>query len=236
MKASYQVSTGNFRGALEELRVSARGEDVALHEINLSGLIEDFSHHIEDRLSLNVNQISGYLLLFSELIRLKTRLLLPREQEKDLEEEERDLQNQGFFQQAADLLWDRAQLRFRLYETRPDLPEKVTSGSTEYREVTLFELIKAFQKIRVTQNESSMPTLEITNEFDTLEQMDYILKLADSPDPLPFRALLRDQPTREEIIVTFLAILQLVKQNDLRIVREVGREQLYIVTPGQVSA
>lgn len=232
MEATYQVFTTDFQGPLEELRDAARGHDVPLSQLNLSQLISDFSVHIEDRLSWNVNHISSYLLLFSELIRLKTRILLPKEEEEDLEEEERELGSKDFFQQAADVLWDRAEFRSRLYETKPDLPETVTSGQTEYREVTLFELIKAFQKIQVTQKESAPPSIEITDEFNTVDRMEHIMARADGPDPLPFRRLLTEQPTREEIIVTFLAILQLVKQNDLRLVREVGGEQIYIIKPG----
>lgn len=233
MDATYQVIVDDFKGPLEELRDAARGHDIPLSKLNLSKLIDDFSIHLEDRLSWNVNQVSIYLLLFSELIRLKTRILLPEDDdEEDLEEEERELESQDFFQQAADVLWDRAQFRSRLYETKPDLPDNVTSGETEYREVTLFELIKAFQKIQVTQKETATDNLEITDEFNTVDRMDHILARAKGPDPLPFRHLLTERPTREEIIVTFLAILQLVKQNDLRLVREVGGDQIYIVKPG----
>lgn len=232
MEATYQVFTRDFQGPLEELREAARGHDVPLSQLNLSELIDDFSFHIRDRVSWDVNKISSYLLLFSELIRLKTRVLLPKEDEEEPEDEERDLGSQSFFQQAADVLWDRAQFRSRLYETKPDLPDSVTTGETEYQEVTLFELIKAFQKVQVTQKETSDPNIEITNEFNTVDRMEHIMSMANGPDPLPFRQLMSKEPTKEEIIVTFLAILQLVKQNDLRLVREVGGEQIYIVKPG----
>lgn len=233
MDAQYQVYTEDFQGPLDELRDAARGHDVPLSQLNLSRLISDFMVHLENRRSWNVNHVSVYLLVFSELIRLKTHLLLPDDEEnEDPEEEEGDLESQDFFQRAADVLWDRAEFRSRLYETKPDLPETVRSGQTEYREVTLFELIKAFQKVQVTRKESTDPSIEITDEYNTVERMEHIMAMADGPDPLPFTELLSSEPTREEIIVTFLAILQLVKQNDLRIVREVGGEQIYIVQPG----
>lgn len=234
MEATYQVYTLDFKGPLEELRDAARGHDVPLSQLNISRLIQDFSEHLELRTTWNVNHASSYLLLFSELIRLKTRSLLPKEDdESPEEEEERELGSKSFFQEAADVLWDRAQFRSRLYETTPDLPDTVTAGRTEYREVTLFELIKAFQKVQVTQQETGDPSIEITDEFNTVDRMEHITAMADGPDPLPFQQLLSSEPTREEIIVTFLAILQLVKQNNLRLVREVGGDQIYIVKPGE---
>ncbi|MFB6357002.1 MAG: segregation/condensation protein A, partial [bacterium] len=163
------------------------------------------------------------------LIRIKTRILLPTAEEEDEEEIERELESQGFFQQVAGNLKERYSRRARLYDTRPDLPETVESGDTQYREVTLFELIEAFQKIQATQQDNTMTEVEITNEFDTHERMEYLLERVQEPRPIPFQELLSEAPTREEVIVTFLAILQLVKQEDLRLVREVGEQQIYVM-------
>jgi len=231
LDSSYQVYTEEFRGPLDQLLSAARGKDLPLTSINIAELIDDFLNHLKQQLSLRVNSISIYLLLFSELVRIKSRSLLPgRERKEESEPEPNDSPPDEFFNRAKDYLWNRAELRSPLHETQPDLPETITSGKTHHREVTLFELIKAFKDLRDTHRESNYePSLTITNDYNTVDQMDYILSLLDDRNPIPFHDLLGNSPTKEEIIVSFLAILQLVKQKDIRIVKEVEKEGIYVV-------
>lgn len=234
----YEVFYGDYRGPLEGLLESSRSEDVKLSELNLTNLINDFADFLEKHPGLRVNVSSEYLLIFSELVRIKTRELLPGEDEPEESEPEgpEDREDRQFYQHVSDQLRKQAEQRSRLYESTPDsLPEEVRSGETEYREVTLYELIEAFRDIMATTRDKQTPDIELTNEFETADQMEYVLARAEGSSPIDFRDLLSSSPSREEIIVTFLAILQLVKQDDLRLIKAVSGGSIQVVAPGQLD-
>ncbi|MFP4687634.1 MAG: segregation and condensation protein A [bacterium] len=229
MQAEYSVYSPEFQGPLDSLLEAARCHDVQISRVNIARLIEQFAIYVEQHSDWPVNSVSAYLLVFSELIRIKSRLLLPKPEIDEEIEELPDREGREFFITMGRQLREKAKQRARLYDTSPDLPEYVQKGETRYKEVTLFELIRAFQKIVVTRQEkTNLPDFQFTNEFDTGERMEFIVKLVRERDMIAFEKLVSATPSREEVIVTFLAILQLVKQNDLRLVREIDAEQIYV--------
>ncbi len=229
MQAEYSVYSPEFQGPLDSLLEAARCQDLEISKINISLLVDQFAIYVEQRSDWPVNSVSAYLLVFSELIRIKSRFLLPRPPEEE-EEELPEREGREFFISMGKQLREKAEERARLYDTCPDLPEYVQKGETHYKEVTLFELIRAFQKIVVTRQEkTNLPDFQFTDEFDTSERMEFIIELVRDREMIAFEKLISPVPSREEVIVTFLAILQLVKQNDLRLVREVDAEQIYVM-------
>lgn len=230
MELGYQVRGPDYKGPLDGLLEAARKQDTLLTTLSLSRLIDDFHMYVRERRNQNLSAVSQYLLVFSELIRIKTRFLLPGSSDPGEEKQEpRDLGPPSVFREAAEELRERAEQRSRLYDTQPDLPEGVTEGRTHYREITLFELVRAFQKVVVTNQERGLDDFELTDDWDTTEQMEYILERVRSQSRLGFRSILSERPTREEVIVTFLAILQLIKQDQLRLFKNTQTEQIVVV-------
>lgn len=238
MRLDYEVYHTEFQGPLDSLLEASRSQDVPLSKIDLSRLIDEFSNHLSSRTGSSVNRMSRYLLVFSELVRIKTRLLLPGDDEDEPEEELEgtDRESEQFYKVVSDQLKSKAKQRAQLFESQPDsLPETVQAGETKYREVTLYELMQAFQKIVATTRESQAPDIELTNEFETADQMEYILEIVNDRRRVPFVALLSSSPSREEVIVTFLAILQLVKQDDLRLLQPVSGGKIEVLHPDHLD-
>lgn len=232
MKLNYEIYQEDYRGPLEGLLDLARQQDLPLSKISLAGLVEDFTNHLEHCSGWTVGGASASLLIFSELLRLKIKELLPRSEEPGKEKLLREIgpEEKEFFVKVGKQLQEKAELRGRLYDTSPDLPEFVKEGEKVYKEVTLFELIKAFQDILVTHKRSqTMVDYQFSDEFTTEEQMDKIRKIAQPGAAVEFTVILSSQPGREEIVVTFIALLQLVKQSELRIVKKIDTDDIYIV-------
>lgn len=238
MKLNYEVYHSEYQGPLDSLLEASRSQDVPLSRINIARLIDDFSEHLSTRTDSSVNRMSRYLLVFSELVRIKTRLLLPGEDDEGTEEEleETERESEQFYKVVSNQLKSQAKRRAQLFESQPDsLPDTVRAGETKYREVTLYELMQAFQKIVATTRESQAPDIELTNEFETADQMEYILEVINETRRVPFDELLSSSPSREEVIVTFLAILQLVKQDDLRLLQPVSGGRIEVLHPDQLD-
>lgn len=238
MKEKYEVYHREYTGPLEGLLESSRKQDVVLSQVDISELIADFHRSLKSEPDRSVNVLSEYLLIFSELIRIKTRDLLPDEnhEPEDKSEEFEEGEGREFYELMSKQLKNQADARSQLYESTPDsLPQEVRQGETRYREVTLYELIEAFRNIMVTTREESTPDIELTNEYETSERMEFILGRVNENAPVRFDNLLSSTPSREEVIVTFLAILQLVKQDDLRLIQAVSGGSIQVVSPGDIT-
>ncbi|MGM0380666.1 MAG: segregation and condensation protein A, partial [bacterium] len=224
-----------YQGPLDSLLEAARKQDVELSRVSISRLLDEFVSHINMRDDWTVNTLSSYLLIFSELVRIKTRAMLPSPGREKPEKDRRELDGEReFFQKLGGELRDKARLRSRLFDTRPDVPDRVEKGETKYEEVTLFELIKAFRQVMVTRREGSeIPDFDLTDNFQVEERKEHIMSLTDSGEKIPFYDLLSSRPGREEVIVTFLALLQLVKNERLSIIRHRDSEEIFVTGNGE---
>lgn len=238
MDFNYEIFHPHYKGPLEGLLKASRRDDVVLSRVKLTELIDDFSDHLGENPERSVNVLSESLLVFSELVRIKTRELLPREADES-EAQHRESEgssNRKFYRVVSERLKNQARRRAQLYGSTPgSLPDHVQAGTVHYQEVTLFELIEALRDIMVTSRESRVPDLEITSNFETSERMEYILNQLEESSSMEFRDMLSSTPSREEIIVTFLAILQLVKQDDLRLIQSVSDGSIKVVTPDNLQ-
>ncbi len=230
MELEYHVYEEQYRGPLDSLLEAARKQDVELSRVSIARLLDEFVSHIDLREDWSVNSLSGYLLIFSELVRIKTRSMLPSYGREIDEKESQQIEGEReFFLKLGGRLRDKARRRSRLFDTRPDVPETIEKGETKYEEVTLFELIKAFRQVMVTRRESSgLPDFELTDNFRVEERKEHILSLTASGEKIPFIRLLSSRPGREEVIVTFLALLQLVKNELLSIIRQRDSEEIFV--------
>lgn len=237
MKLNYQVFGKEYQGPLEGLLEVARGNEVPLSQVNLAKLVDDFVNHLANREDWRVSEASSLLLVFSELLRIKSRELLPREETEESEPEpepEADEERKQFFQEVGETLKEKARERARLYEPSPDLPEFIREGETVYKEVTLFELIKAFQQIVVTRKQGRrQPEFEFSDDYDTDTQMKIIKERIPSGEAVGFEEMIDSRPEREEVVVTFVALLQLVKMDELRIVKKVETDQIFVIAREQ---
>ncbi len=231
MDLEYHVYDEQYQGPLDSLLEAARKQDVELSRVSISRLLDEFVSHLDLRKDWSVNSLSGYLLIFSELVRIKTRSMLPSGEKVNDEKDTRQIEGEReFFLKLGGRLREKARQRSRMFDTRPDVPEKVESGETQYEEVTLFELIKAFRQVMATRREgSNLPDFELTDNFQVEERKEHILSLTADGKKIPFTRLLSSKPGREEVIVTFLALLQLVKNEKLSIIRERNSEEIFVM-------
>jgi segregation and condensation protein A len=162
----------------------------------------------------------------STLTQIKSRLLLPVHAEEEGEEEDprqalvRPLLEYLKLKSAAQQLAERPLLGEDTF-TRPAKPAALAAADEEVIKIGLFELIDAFQKILAGLPDEAR--IEFTT--DTISVKERISQIADQLEAkgsLTFFELFSDRPTRAEIVVTFLAILEMVKLALIRLVQHVN--------------
>ena len=161
----------------------------------------------------------------STLTQLKSRMLLPVHDGEDdeddvLQEITRPLVEYLQMKSAAEQLVERNLLGEKTFVRKPDRGEFLSGSDDEFIKVGLFELIDAFQKIleRIPEDHRVDMTAD---EISVKDKIGQIIDILEAKKSITFIELFADNPNRHEIIVTFLAILEMVKLTLIRIVQHV---------------
>ena len=219
------VSLANFEGPLDLLLYLIRKNEVSIYDIPIALITTQYLETIQFMQELNLDVAGEFLVMAATLIHVKSKLLLPRpETAAGVEGEEEDprdalvrrLIEHEKFKAAAGLLHEREQLRAAQWQ-RPDGRVAALAGD-DYEpelEVDLFSLLSAFQA--VVDRAKHRPRVVLPAEQVPLEvRMDELLARLSETEACGFEDLFVDVHDRAGLIVTFLALLEMIR---LKLVR-----------------
>jgi segregation and condensation protein A len=225
----YRVSlTDIFEGPMDLLVHLIRKNEINITDLPIALVTEQYLQYLEWLEAMNVEYAAEFVVMASTLAQIKSRMLLPLHAEEDGEEDPRHeivrpLLEYLKLKSAAAQLSERPLLGEDTF-TRGVKPGDLAppgDGDEEVIKIGLFELIDAFQKILAGLPDEAR--IEFTT--DTISVQERISQIADQLElkgSLTFFELFSDQPHRSEIIVTFLATLEMVKLSLIRIVQHVN--------------
>lgn len=224
----YEIKIDAFEGPLDLLLHLIKESKVDIWDIDVVEIATQYLDYIKKMESLNLDIASEYLVMASELIEMKSRMLLPREQEEeDIEEEDpREVLIKRLieYQQYKDITE-----RFReLSKERQDFYTKLPESLKEYEEdgvvmnsdLSLDDLMKAFEKfLKRKEEEKPLETTVTRKEISVEDRRKSIRNILHTKKKVDFFELF-DVVTKEYIVVTFLAILEMARKNELFIRQE----------------
>jgi len=216
----------HFEGPLDLLLHLVRKHDVNIYDIPIALITAQYLDTIHLMQELNLDVAGEYLVMAATLIHIKSKMLLPRpETAAGVEGEEEDprdalvrrLIEHHKFKAAAGLLHEREQLRAAQWR-RPD--ERVAEiAGDDYEpelEVDLFTLLTAFQA--VVQRAKLRPKVMLPPEQLPVEvRIDQLLARLSETDACGFEELFADVQDRSGLIVTFLALLEMIRLKLVRV-------------------
>ena len=217
----------DFNGPLDLLLYLVKEKKMDLLNIKLEVIIDeylDFIHKMED---MNLTVASSYLVMASELIELKSKMLLPKSEDEDEEEDENT--EAKLIQRLAEYeKYKEVTDKFKeLEEERKDIFTKLPENMKEYSEdaltnsdVSLEDLVDALKKLLVRkEHEKPLNTKVIKDEINIKERVESIKKLLKDKKKVSFRSLF-EIPSRDYVVATFLAILEMCKNNEIKLTQE----------------
>ena len=214
-----------FEGPMDLLVHLIRKNELDIYDIPIALITEQYLAYLEWMQAMNIDYAGDFLLMASTLTQLKSRMLLPvhegEDEEEDLLQEiTRPLVEYLQMKSVADQLVERNLLGEKTFIRTPDRGEFLKGSDDEFIKIGLFELIDAFQKIleRIPDDHRVEMSADEISVKDKITQIVDILEVKNS---ITFIELFSDNPDRFEIIVTFLAILEMVKLTLIRIVQHV---------------
>lgn len=222
----YKVKLEVFEGPLDLLLYLIKKDEIDVYDIPIERITRQYLEYMELFKILDLDVAGEFVVMAANLIYIKSRSLLPVSQQppdEEAEEEDprwelvRQLLEYKKFKEAAEHLQTRAQVQENLFSRVPEKPD--FAGERPLGEVSIFDLLNAFQTMlkRVNVKEDLREIFE--ENFTVSDKIDLILKMMASGVALKFSELFAGAASRTEIVVTFLAMLELIRLKQLRTVQ-----------------
>ena len=234
----YKVKLDVFEGPLDLLLYLIKRDEVDIYDISIERITKQYLGYMDAFQVLNIELAEEFIVMAANLLYIKSRTLLPLDQqmaEEDAEPDDprweliRQLIEYKKFKEAAAKLRDIEALQEKLFPRVPVVPDLEPAGNLLVEEVGIFDLIHAFQKILKRLEKKTADLREIFEEnFTVSEKIDYLLKVTSSGVSMRFEELFADVASRAEIVVTFLAMLELIRLKQLRVRQEAQCGEIWI--------
>jgi segregation and condensation protein A len=220
----YRVNLENiFEGPMDLLVHLIKKNELDIYDIPIALVTEQYLQYLEWIKIMNIDYAGDFVVMASTLAQIKSRMLLPASAEEEDEDDPRHeivkpLLEYLQMKSAAEQLSERDLLGEETFLRGRDQQEYLEIQQEEYIQVGLFELIDAFQKI--LEKIPGDQRMEFTaDKISVKEKITQISDILEARGSTTFIELFSENPDKSEVIVTFLAILEMVKLALIRIVQ-----------------
>lgn len=224
-----------FSGPLDLLLHLIKQSNIDIYDIKIEEITNQYLDYINKMEELNLNIASSYLVMAAELIEMKASLLLPKpeiaEDEYEEDPKEKLIQRLIEYQNYKDVI-----SKFHdLEQERQQYYTKKASDISEYDietklndDIQLSDLLKAFEKFLQKKEDNKPLNTKITSkEYSITKRSKEIKDIIKNKKRVNFKELF-DINTKSYIIVTFLSILVLAKNNDIKLIQENNFEDIVL--------
>jgi segregation and condensation protein A len=232
----YQIKLPQFEGPFDLLLFFIERDELDIYNIPITKITNDFLGYIHSSRSLNIELSSEFILFISTLMRIKAKMLLPRK-ELDQQGNEIDPRQELVdkileyrrFKEASQKMSEMEALRMLMVKRGNIAKELSAIGmeageGTEIQTVTLFKLMKAFEKVaQRLHDKRNRPVHTVINYHYTMEgTREYMLQLIRSQRTISFEKIFDECDDRIHAIFLFLNILELIQQKHMTIITGEG--------------
>ncbi len=219
----YQVRIEKFEGPLDLLLHLIKKSEINIYDIPIAMIAQQYLEYLEAMKELNLSVAGEFLVMAATLLQIKSKMLLPVEEAAEDEEDGPDpreelvrrLLEYKAYKEAARQLDGQEKMWRDIFTREQAAPEPVEPDETLLENVTLFDLVDALKSI-MDRNPGKKLIEIIPDNLTVRERMNVILEMLEGKDSISFVALFEQSCHRLVVIVTFLALLELIR---LRVAR-----------------
>ena len=221
----YDISLDNFQGPMDLLLHLIKKKKMNILDIKLEIIIDEYLDYIKHMEDMNLNIASSYLVMASELIEIKSRMLLPN----SLEDEDEDDLKENLVNRLIEYekYKELVPIFKQLEDERSNYKTKSPSSILEYKsdenytsDLNMEDLVNAYKKfLERIEDEKPITTKVTKKEISVASQIKNIRDKLKSEKRFDFFNLFEIK-TKEYIIATFLAILEMSRENEIRIIQD----------------
>ncbi|HKS36345.1 MAG TPA: segregation/condensation protein A [Verrucomicrobiae bacterium] len=227
--AEYKVQFEVFEGPLDLLLYLVKKEEVDIYDVNLTKIATQFIEYIDVMRQLDLELAGEFVVMASTLMYIKSRELLPVDQQAQPEGEEegedprweliRQLVEYKKFKDAAARLQEREVEQERIYPRLPGKLEFEPRTPPPRPEVSLFDLISAVSNVlkRFQEKEGARDIFE--DKWTVSEKIELLRRMMATQSRVKFSELFEQTTSRTEVVVTFLALLELIRLKHIAVIQ-----------------
>ncbi len=246
-KQEYEVKLELFEGPLDLLLYLVNKSEVSIVDISVSLVASQYLEYLDLMRNLNIDVASEYLQMAATLIRLKARELLPLQEGEVVDQEEgiynreqliEQLLEYKKFKEAAESLKVFESEHFGAYgRGRPEVIETTNEEQeVDLGNISIFDLLSAFKKVleRVDSGEEPRHLVEVDNcRID--DRIEHVLMMLTDNEEVRFEDLFKGDSRKIVLVVTFMAILELVKMQEIAFRQEQNFGSIFVSRKKQNS-
>ena len=215
----HKVELDQFQGPLDLLLYFIRRDEIDINDIPIAKITAEYLQIVEDMKSMNLSVAGEFILMAATLMRIKSKMLLPRPDLDDLGEPidprtelVQQLIEYKKYKDIADNLsekWEALSYQHErsLTQSIDDIEEEINYQ----KEISVFELAKHFKEVMDRAPEINPYEVDL-NTLDLSDKKQFILSSFDGRGILSFEHLLKSCKSKLEVVITFIALLDLVQQ------------------------
>lgn len=246
MDGSYQVALDVFEGPLDLLLHLVKQHELSILDIPIAFVTEKYLEYLAVMQLMDLDVASEYLVMAATLAHIKSKMLLPAPppgQEDDLQAEEEDprealirrLLEYQKYKQAGEDLSSRGVAGRDVFARGAPIEEAIETGEPPLATVPLFSLVEAFQ--RVLSKSKVRLTHDIVHERMSLtDRINELVDVLRARRRIAFEELFSGQTSRFDLVITFLAILEMTRLRMTRLFQVDFESEIYIEFSAQVTS
>lgn len=222
----YRVKLKNFEGPLDLLLFFIKRDELDIYNIPISYITEQFLEYIRLMEELDLDIASEFILMASMLMSIKAKMMLPKEDDEEQMDEndpryalvQRLLEYKRYKEMAEKMggLEEESQKSYYRRYYKVDQVRKQASGEA-LQDVTMFDLMAAFKKVLSDIKKQNLVHQVEKIQYTVEEQTEYVLERLHKGGRTSFRQICLELGRRSKIVVTFLAVLEMLKEQQINL-------------------
>jgi segregation and condensation protein A len=234
----YRVNLDNFEGPLDLLLFFIRRDELNVYDIPIAYITDQFLGYIHYLEELDLSVASEFILMASTLMAIKARMMIPRTLEEMMEDPELDprqdlvqrlLEYKRYKEMSEEMNMIDYRVRERYFRenTAVDLVDAPVSDGESLKNISIFDLIAAFRKVMMEVR--TEPVHKVEREETTIEEMgQFVVDWIRVHGRTSFIDIVSRMKSKVRIVTTFLAVLELIREQVVLLFEDDRADQFYI--------
>lgn len=237
------IRVSNFEGPFDLLLHLIKKNQMDIYNISILEITNQYINYLGEMRELDLDIASEFIVMATTLIEMKSKVLLPKN--KDPEEEEQDdtkdlinkLVQYKKFKGAAQFLLEREASTGLVFTKKPEIIEDTREKKIDAEEllkgITMADLYKMYTELIEIYKSKMNDTFNIEERiqvevYKIEDKMDYLKSIVRKDSRTTFKEIVRESRSKTEVIVTFLAMLELIKLKSIRVIQDGNFGDIYI--------
>jgi len=219
----YKIKLNNFEGPLDLLLFFIKRDELDIYDIPISYITTEFMNYLQMLQELDLDIVGEFILMASTLMQIKVKMLLPKEyNEKGEEIDPRAdlvaalLEYKRYKEMAEELSINESNTRMLSFRSNFDADEKENFPELEVllKNISVYDLMKAFRKAVEAVPRKVFHNVELFN-VTIEEQINFVQNILIAKKEVNFIELVKEMNDKLRIIVTFIALLEMIKASKI---------------------